>query len=540
MTANDYLVGMHWHDVIVIGAGHNGLVAALLFAKKGLKVLVVEEKETIGGAVRTERPFAKVPDLAASTGATQLGLMPPELLAKLEIELPLVRHEPHTFLPTTTKGRSLALSTDAAQTKEQITRFSSEGDAKAYEAMNAELAQMRDDVARTWLEEPLSIEETAERYVRGGLRAAFVDLCRKPLAAYLDRWAFGSDALKGLIATCALSGAYGTWDTPGTGMSFFARHMTRLPDSHGSWMSVRGGMGTVARMIADGAIRHGAILETEAKVSSIVVENGVAKGVVLKDGTMHHATAVLCNADPFRMREMVGREKLPADYNSRLDGYRRDGMAMKVDLALSALPQLACAPDAFDRPGFAPTMHLFPDEGGVLRSFKEGFEGAKLGKLSDPARIEWQVHTLLDRSLQDADGHHHASLLAQWVPHEPLGTTWDAASDSYVKKLLAICDRFAPGTSALVVDTFVLSPPKIEQHFGITHGNMHHVDNGFGFADRLPYGTPVQGLYTCSAGTHPADAVVGAAGHNAALRLLRDMGKPLTAPPPRLSAPPPR
>jgi len=539
MTANDYLVGMHWHDVIVIGAGHNGLVAALLFAKKGLKVLIVEEKETIGGAVRTERPFPKVPDLAASTGATLLGLMPPELLAKLEIELPLIRHDPHTFLPTT-GNRSLALSSDAAQTREQITRFSGEGDAKAYDAMRAELAAFRDDVARSWLEEPLSVEATTERYVRPALRAAFVELCRGSVGAYVDRWGFKSDSLKAVIATSGFSGCYGTWDTPGTGMGFLVRQMGRLPDSGGAWMSVRGGMGTVARMIADGAIRHGAILETEAKVSSIVVENGAAKGVVLKDGTMHHATAVLCNADPFRMREMLGRDKLTAEYNERLDGYRRDSMAMKVDLALTALPRLACAPDAFTRAGFAPTMHLLPDEKDVLRSFKEGFEAAKQGKLSDFPRIEWQVHTALDPSLQDEGGHHHASLLVQWVPHELAGTTWDAEAEPYVKKLLAICDRFAPGTSALVVDTFILHPQKIEQHFGITRGNMHHVDNGFGFDDRLPYGTPVQGLYTCSAGTHPADAVIGAAGHNAAVRLLRDMGKPLTAPPPRLSAPPPR
>ncbi len=538
MTANDYLVGMHWHDVIVIGAGHNGLVAALLFARKGLKVLIVEEKETIGGAVRTERPFAKVPDLAASTGATMLGLMPPELLAKLDVELPLIRRDPHTLLPTT-ELRSLALSSDAARTREEITRFSCEADAKAYEAMRAELAAMRDDVARSWLEEPLTIEETAERYVRAPLRAAFVDLCRKSVGAYVDRWGMKSEHLKAMVGACGFTGAYGSWDTPGTGMAFFAHQMGRLPDSDGTWMSVRGGMGTVARMIADGAIRHGAILETEAPASSIVVENGVAKGVVLKDGTMHHATAVLCNADPFRMRDMLGRDKLTAEYNDRLDGYRRDGMAMKVDLALSGLPKLTCLPGAFDRPGFAPTMHLLP-EADVIRSLTDGFEAATKGKIAGFPRIEWQIHTTADASLQDAGGHHHASLLVQWVPYELAGTTWDAQQEAIVKKLLAICDRFAPGTSKLVVDTFVLHPQKIEQHFGITRGNMHHVDNGFGFADRLPYGTPVQGLYTCSAGTHPADAVIGAAGHNAAMRLLRDMGKPLTAPPPRLSAAPPR
>jgi len=104
------------------------------------------------------------------------------------------------------------------------------------------------------------------------------------------------------------------------------------------------------------------------------------------------------------------------------------------------------------------------------------------------------------------------------------GTTWEAEEARYVQHLLSLCDRFAPGTSDLVVDTFPLTPPKIERHFGISRGHIHHVDNSFGFADRLPYATPVQGLYSASAGCHPAGSVIGAAGHNAAARVLRDLG----------------
>ena len=113
----------------------------------------------------------------------------------------------------------------------------------------------------------------------------------------------------------------------------------------------------------------------------------------------------------------------------------------------------------------------------------------------------------------------------QWVPHAPSGTTWDAVEADYVRHLLSICDRFAPGTSDLVVDHFTLSPKGIERHFGITRGHIHHVDNSFGFSDRLPYATPIAGLYSCSAGTHPAGAVIGCGGHNAAQRVLRDLGK---------------
>jgi phytoene dehydrogenase-like protein len=103
--------------------------------------------------------------------------------------------------------------------------------------------------------------------------------------------------------------------------------------------------------------------------------------------------------------------------------------------------------------------------------------------------------------------------------------SWEAEEARYVQHLLSICDRFAPGTSDLVVETFPLSPPKIERYFGITRGHIHHVDNAFGFADRLPYATPIAGLYSCSAGCHPAGSVIGAAGHNAAQRVLSDLGR---------------
>ena len=111
------------------------------------------------------------------------------------------------------------------------------------------------------------------------------------------------------------------------------------------------------------------------------------------------------------------------------------------------------------------------------------------------------------------------------VPAAQAGSTWEAEEEGYVRHLLSICDRFAPGTSELVVDRFTLHPRRIEEHFGMTYGHIHHVDNSFGFADRLPVATPVQGLFSASAGCHPGGSVIGAAGYIAASRVLREMGK---------------
>jgi phytoene dehydrogenase-like protein len=141
--------------------------------------------------------------------------------------------------------------------------------------------------------------------------------------------------------------------------------------------------------------------------------------------------------------------------------------------------------------------------------------------------MEWYIHTTLDETMKDEHGHHNSALFVQWVPYAlGGGKTWETEQEGYVRHLLAICDRFAPGTSDLVVEAMALPPPGIEKHFGITRGHIHHVDNQFGFADRLPYATPVEGLYSASAGTHPAGSVIGCAGHNAAMRVLRDRRDP--------------
>jgi phytoene dehydrogenase-like protein len=514
-------------DVVVLGAGHNGLVAAVMLARAGLGVTVVEEKASIGGACKTERPFARAPNLAVSTGAYLLGLMPPELIEKLGVEVPVVRRDPHYFLPTT-DGRYLLFGSDRDSMRRGFSRFFSERDWKANAALEEEIAQIRRDVAPTWLEEPFSIEETAERYVRPALRTAFVDLCRRPVRDYLARFDFKSDLLRAMYAaTDGFSGCNGTWDTPGTGMNFLVHNMCRLPDSDGTFMLVRGGMGTVTARIGDAARAAGARIETGHEVTRILVDGETVRGIVLDDGREIRASAVVCNADPFRMRDLVGASLLPEGYNRRLDSYLRDGTTMKVNLALSGLPRFSClASEPASESAYGPTIHLLPDERDVLASLERSFADARAGRLPEFPTIEWYIHTTLDPAMKDEHGRHGSALFVQWVPYALSGgKSWDTEEDGYVKKLLSICDRFAPGTSDLVVDTMTLTPPKIEKHFGITRGHIHHVDNAFGFADRLPYATPIAGLYSCSAGTHPAGSVIGCAGHNAAMRLLRDLGR---------------
>jgi phytoene dehydrogenase-like protein len=513
-------------DVVVVGAGHNGLVAAALIARAGLSVEVLERADVAGGACRTERPFPKAPGLAASTGAYLLGLMPPELLAKLELDLPLVRRDPHYFLPAL-DGRYLLLGADQASARDQLVEFFSERDWRANEALGRELAALRDDLAPAWLAEPAGLDETAERYIRPALRETFRRLVTGSAIEYLDRFGFASELLVAMYAvTDGMPGLSGSPWRPGSGHNLLVHSMCRLPGAGGTWMVVRGGMGTVTRSIADRAAAAGAVIRTGAPVERILVERGRAAGVVSAGGEEVVASAVLVATDPFRLPGLLG-DACPAPLRERIDGYVADslGQTMKVNLALSGLPTFAALPER--RGQHSTTVHLLPEpaaDGSVLTAVRQAFDAAAAGRLDPLPPVEWYLHSLLDPTLQDEEGRHSSAFFVQGVPHAPAGSSWADEKDPYVRRLLGLAERYAPGLCDLLVDVHALAPPEIEDHFGITHGNIDHVDNAVAFADRLPYRLGMDGLYAGAAGCHPAGSVIGCAGHNAAMAVLADLG----------------
>ena len=509
-------------DIAIVGAGHNGLVAAIFLARAGLKVVVLEEKSIVGGAAKTEFPFPKAPKLGTSTGAYLLGVMQPELIAKLGAKFKLIRRDPHYFLPTL-DNRYLLFGSDQTAMRRQFLEFFSKQDWLANEAMNREIGQIRDDLAPAWLAEPLSVEATAERYIRPELRRIFLDLVARPVEEYLARFNFQSELLLAMYAvTDGFSGLTASFGTNGTGMNFLVHNMCRLPGSDGTWMIVQGGMGNVTKELARLATEAGAQILTRAPVQSINTQSQRITGITLQDGREILAKVILSNADPFRTRVLVGPNHFPADFNAKLDNFRRPGTTMKVNLALDRLPTFKCLPE--NRGQHNATIHLLPQVSDVLNHLRRGFEKVRAGELADFPTIEWYIHTQADPTLQDDRGRHNSAFFIQWVPYELSGgKKWENEEARYVDHLLNIADQFAPGFKNSVVDVFPLTPKKIEQHFGITFGHIHHVDNTFGFDQRMPYATPIGGLYSCSAGCHPAGSVIGSAGHNAATRILSDM-----------------
>jgi phytoene dehydrogenase-like protein len=509
-------------DVVIVGAGHNGLVAAVMLARRGLAVTVVESDAVVGGAARTEYPFAKAPGVGASTGAYLLGLMPPELMRELGLSLPLIRRDPHYFLPTTHR-RYLLLGSNPERTRRSCLEFFTERDWTAIQSLSREIEQLRDDLAPSWLSEPLSVEDTAQRYIRPNLRRTFIELVERPVEEYLARFDFESDLLIAMYAvTDGFSGLNASFGTPGTGLSFLVHNMCRLPCADGTWMIVEGGMGRVTAELARLAVSAGAQVVTRARVERIVVSNGQVAGVVLDEGRELHASTVLCNADPFRMRTLVGAVHFPEAFNAKLDALRRTGTTMKVNMAIDRLPVFRCLPE--DQGQHRATIHLLPQASDVIGELRRGFDRVQAGELAEFPAIEWYIHTAVDPTLQDEQGRHNAAFFVQWVPYELRERRWEDAEAGYVRHLLDIADEFAPGFSRHVVDVSTLTPPAIERRFGMSYGHIHHVDNTIGFDRRMPYATPIPGLYSCSAGCHPAGSVIGAAGFNAARRVARDLG----------------
>jgi phytoene dehydrogenase-like protein len=507
-------------DVVVIGAGVNGLVCALILARAGLSVQVVEDKPVVGGGTRTEYPFGKAPKLAASTGSHRVGFVPEGLTRILGEALPLAPRDPSCFVPTKEAGRYLLAGAGNAGLRAGVNALAPQ-DATALAAMHDELDEIASDLTPAWLSGPLTVEETAHRFIRAARRQSFVALCRGTFAEYAARFGIQSGLVKATIAADSLVGSFASWDTPGSGAPLLVRHAARMTAGGGDAIAI-GGLGALVRTLAEAAQRAGATISTGAQVTQVGVASNTVTGVVLANGTSIATTTVVASADPLRLRALVGADKFPQEYTRKIDAFARPGGIAKVNLALAKLPAFTCLPE--DRGQHRAAILLLPggdDE--AVRAIGRAYNEAREGRLPDEQPLECIFPTAVEESLRDPDGRHHASIVVPWVPYDLVGTTWAAEEERCLKSVLAVLDAFAPGTSETVVDATVLHPKKLETHFGVTRGHVHHVDDTIVFGDRLPYMMPIAGLYACGQGCSPAGGVFAAAGHNAAHRILADL-----------------
>jgi phytoene dehydrogenase-like protein len=523
------------YDAVVVGGGHNGLVTAAYLAERGLSVVVLERRPYVGGASVTEEPW---PGYRVSTAAYVISLLRREVVRELGLKkhgLTIYPQDPPYFQPYP-DGRHLMIWNDQAKTREEIRKFSAR-DAGVYEEYERTLNRLAEFIEPLLLMTPPNPASSRWRDLLGLLRAARlarglkddlfaeVEVLVGSAKDFLDSW-FESEELKALLCGQAVIGTFAGPRTPGTAYVLFHHVMGEVDGMRGCWGVVRGGMGQVSECIAAAARERGAEVRCDAPVERILVQDGRARGVVLRGGEEIAARMVVSNADPnvtFLRLLDPGRD-LPPEFVTRVRRFRASGSSVKVNYALAELPDFTALPGKKPGPQHAGTIDICP----TLDYMERAFDEAKYGRWSSAPFLEAVIPTVYDDSIAPA-GRHIMSVFCQFGPYELKEGTWDTEKEKFGDRVTEIFTRHAPNFAGSVLHRQVVTPLDLERDFSLTHGNIFQGDMTLdqlffmrpvpGWAD---YRTPVRGLYLCGACTHPGGGVMGAAGRNAAREILRD------------------
>ncbi len=505
-------------DCLIVGGGHNGLVAAWYLARAGLKVLVLERRPIVGGGAVTEEPF---PGYRIGTCAYIAHMLQPKVIHDLALRdhgLHIYPLDPAALFPFP-DGAHFRMWHSAQRTAEEIAPLSAAA-AKAYPAWIRFWERAGALLLRYFLREPPTLAQIAAD-VAGTDDAALLETL---LTVPLRDLAESTFQDPRLAAAAVGTGDFGQIDAPGSALTQ-AYFKTNLLTPDRDYGIVRGGMGGITQAMAAAATAAGATIRTEAPVQRILVRDGRACGVVLASGETLTAPDVLSNADPkTTFLRLVDPAALPSDFLAAVARLKTRSASLKVHAVLKRLPDFSRFLRPDDDQSRLAMIRIMPSLDAIEASWRDAMAGI-------PTRhplMQLQIPTVIDPTLAPPGAH----VLSAWVTYQPARLregTWAARGREVGERLLDAIAGYAPDIRDCVEDWLLISPEEIESRVGMTDGNIRHLDilpHQMLAARPLPgwsgYRTPVTGLYLCGAGTHPGGEVTGAPGHNAAHALLRD------------------
>ena len=529
------------YDVVIIGAGHNGLVCACYLAAAGLKVKVVEQRSVVGGAAVTEEFH---PGFRNSVASYTVSLLNPKIIRDLDLPrhgLKIVERRLANFFPL---PDGQYLKTGEGVTRSEIARFSPR-DAERYDAYAAEIDAIADVLRDLTLQQPPNLVDggwraalsegwrafgTGNRLRRLSMaqRRALLDLFTKSAGDYLDGW-FETDCVKAAFGFDSIVGTFASPYTPNTAYVLLHHVFGEVNGKKGAWGHAIGGMGAITQAMAKAARERGVEIEVDAPVREVIVEKGRAVGIVLKDGRSIRARTVASNVHPkLLFDQLVPEEALPPEFLARIRRWKSGSGTFRMNVALSELPSFTALPGRELADHHTAGIIIAPS----LAYMDRAYDDAKREGWSREPIVEMLIPSTLDDSLAP-QGQHVASLFCQHVqPVLSDGRSWDDHRETVADLMIATVDRYAPGFQQSVLGRQIMSPLDLERTFGLIGGDIFHgaltLDQLFSARPMLghaDYRAPLAGLYMCGSGTHPGGGVTGAPGHNAARAILADSGR---------------